>query len=156
MKQDHGATIWETGINRLADLTILTNQNKGGTLNNAQAKHVQLLDEWGHFTIKFAVNYNLDNDFYNLRINGSRDELGNWKEGHGPVQMDRSETARWFMPSKYGAKVRPWEIFVRIKNDISEDNDTIKYNYSVKRDTWNDEIWEWEREPSRTLRLMDP
>jgi len=153
VKQEHDQTIWETGMNRLADLTVLTNQAKG---QGNQVKHVQLLDEWEHFTIKFAVNYNLDNDYYNLRINGSREELGNWKVGSGPVQMDRSETARWFMPSKYGAKLKPWEIFVRMRNDITQNNNTLKYNYSVKKDSWNDEIWEWEREPARTLRFLEP
>lgn len=29
VKQAHGEHIWEAGINRLADLTVLTNQNKG-------------------------------------------------------------------------------------------------------------------------------
>ena len=102
------------------------------------------------------MNYCLDDDYYNVRVNGSREELGKWKEGSGPVQMDRRETPRWFMPSKYGGKLRPWELFVRIKNDLSDSNSTIKYNYSVKRDSWNDECWEWEREPARVLTLLKP
>ena len=60
------------------------------------------------------------------------------------------------MPAKYGAQLKPWEIFIRMKNDLSDTNDTIRYNYSVKRDSWNDEVWEWEREPSRTLKFMKP
>lgn len=43
-----------------------------------------------------------------------------------------------------------------MNNDISEVNNSFKYNYSLKKDTWNDEVWEWEREPTRTLKIMDP
>lgn len=154
IKQEHGETIWEGGMDRIADLTILVNQNKD--MPKPSVKHVQLQDEWEHFAVKFSVNYNLDNDYYNVRINGSREELGDWKDGSGPVQMDRCETARWFMPTKYGGKLKPWEIFVRMKNDLTDLNNSFRYNYSVKKDSWNDECWEWEREPSRMITFMKP
>ena len=154
IKQEQGETIWESGLDRLADLTILANQSKDRHASNV--KFVQLQDEWEHFTMKFSVNYNFDDDYYNLRVNGSREELGKWKEGSGPVKMDRCENARWFMPAKFGVKLKPWEVFIRLKNDLSDTNNSIRYNYSVKKDTWNDECWEWEREPARTVKFLRP
>lgn len=67
--------------------------------------------------------------------------------------MDMCEKARWYIPTKYGAKLRPWEIFIRMSNNLADNNSVIKYNYSVKRDSWNDEMWEWERDPVRQLRI---
>lgn len=121
-----------------------------------KGKRVEIFDDWEQFTIKFSVNYDLDNDFYNLRINGSREELGNWSEGTGPIVMDRCESPRWFQPNKYGQMVRPWEVFIRLKNDLSDNNCSFKYNYSIRRESLNDESSEWEREPARSLTILKP
>lgn len=50
--------------------------------------------------------------------------------------------------------MKPWEILVKFKNNfISNSENIISYNYSIKKDFKNDEIWEWEREPSRQLKI---
>lgn len=70
--------------------------------------------------------------------------------------MDRCESARQFMPNKYGQKLRPWQIFIRMKNDLSDHNNTFKYNYSVRHETLHEKSYEWEREPARSLTFLKP
>ena len=45
---------WEMGIDRIADLAILPAMNES---TDGEVKDVQILDEWGHFTVKFGVLY---------------------------------------------------------------------------------------------------
>lgn len=71
--------------------------------------------------------------------------------------MDRCENPRWFIPSKYSQKLKPWEIVVRIKNNLTENNCSLKYKYSIKHDSMSEESTsEWEREPSNMMTFMKP
>lgn len=66
------------------------------------------------------------------------------------MTMDRCEQPRWFLPLKYGQKLRPWEVFIRMKNNLSENNCSFRYKYSVKHESLNDEDrFDWEREPAK-------
>ena len=75
------------GIDRIADLAILPVMKE---TTDTQVKDVQILDEWGHFTVKFGVLYPSQSHAQNkrfLRVNGSREELGTWLAGKGPQTM---------------------------------------------------------------------
>lgn len=64
--------------------------------------------------------------------------------------MLKAEVDSSFMKNKFDIQMKPWQIIVKFKNDFDQNNlNTILYNYSIKKDMKNDEVWEWEREPSR-------
>ena len=64
--------------------------------------------------------------------------------------MLKAEVDSSFMKNKFDIQIKPWQIIVKFKNDFDQNNlNTILYNYSIKKDMKNDEVWEWEREPSR-------
>lgn len=114
--------VWEQGLIRIADLGILpqTNMSKGlGVIS------VQLFDEWEYFTIKFGILYpsqSYAGDKRILRINGSRDELGNWLTGKGPLLMTQS-SSQSYKNVKNGQIRNPWEIYVRMKNNFEKDDE---------------------------------
>ena len=60
------------------------------------------------------------------------------------------------MPNKFGHKLMPWQIFIRIKNDLSDRNHSFQYKYSVLQLSENDESVEWEREPARYMNFLKP
>ena len=107
---------------------------------------MHLHDEWEHFTIKFNINYGIDNDNYSVRINGSLPELGEWDKGCGPIKMERCQRPREYMMQKYGSQIKPWEFYIKLKNDFNDKFDlinksTISYKYSIKTDLTDDEQW---------------
>ena len=75
-------------------------------------------DEWQHFNIKFSVNYGQADKYNQVRINGSRVELGNWNNGSGPIKMLKSEIDSAFLKNKFDVQMKPWEIIVKFKNDF--------------------------------------
>jgi hypothetical protein len=69
-------------------------------------------DEWEHFTFRFSVFYPIDdvNEELYLSIDKVGDKL---------IKMEKTlKDIKWIYP-KYGQNVRPYECFLKIKNDIS-------------------------------------
>ena len=54
-----------------------------------------------HFNIKFSVNYGQADKYNQVRINGSRVELGNWSNGSGPIKMLKAEIDSAFLKNKF-------------------------------------------------------
>lgn len=85
VNEKNDEVIWEQGICRIADLAILPSFQHAKGLG---VTSVQLFDEWDHFTIKFGILYpsqSYTQEQKVLRINGSRNELGGWLNGRGPL-----------------------------------------------------------------------
>lgn len=79
-----------------------------------------------------------------------------WDQGSGPLEMSRSIEPIWFMPHTFGQQLKPWEIMVKMKNDLTEKNCSFKYNYSEHRYPFNGLNWEWERDPVRNIKFIAP
>ena len=46
-----------------------------------------------------------------MRVNGDREEIGNWSKGTGPQIMHPvSAHTKWLAHEKYGQKVKPYEL----------------------------------------------
>ncbi len=68
--------------------------------------------------------------------------------------MAKAEVDSAFLKNKFDLQIKPWQIIVKFKNDFDPNTqNSISYNYSIKKDMKNDEVWEWEREPSRQLKI---
>ena len=53
-------------------------------------KYAEINDEWEAFVIKFTVFNPSLNDEDAVYITGSKEELGGWDQGTGPIEMKRS------------------------------------------------------------------
>ena len=73
---------WEQGLNRIADLPLLSSQNGG-------SESVTLNDLFDRYTVNFSIYYPLKDREY-MRINGDPAELGLWNKGLGPIAMKLS------------------------------------------------------------------
>ena len=46
-----------------------------------------------------------------MRVNGDREEIGNWSTGEGPqIMHPASSHMKWLAHEKYGQKVKPYEL----------------------------------------------
>ena len=66
--------IWESGFDRIANLTILDDKSP----KLASVKTVEIFDEWETFYIEFVVSHPKKNE--QVVISGSKEELGDWKQ----------------------------------------------------------------------------
>ena len=82
--------VWEKGIDRIADLRVF-----GST-------SITLNDQWERFGIQFFVFYPARDSFSHVRINGDREELGDWKQGTGPIEMAKETRFQGFQLEKFG------------------------------------------------------
>ena len=65
---------------------------------------MKLFDQFEKYTVNFSVHYPLD-DGEHMNINGETDQLGDWHNGKGPLEMQISkEEVVWLT----GEKVHPW------------------------------------------------
>jgi hypothetical protein len=71
-----------------------------------------LNDEWEHFTFRFSVFYPIDDVNEELYLSTDR-------AGDKLIKMEKTPRDIKWIYSKYGQNVRPYECFIKIKNDIS-------------------------------------
>ena len=45
---------------------------------------------------------------------------------------------------------------IKFKNNITNGSKFIEYGYNLKRDDYQNEVWETEREPNRTISICKP
>ena len=73
---------WEDGFNRIADLKLLSIQNQG-------SNNVRLDDHFNQYSVRFSMHFPLTKKEH-MKINGDTPQLGSWKSGKGPIQMEQS------------------------------------------------------------------
>jgi len=184
---EHGKVkMWEKGANRIADLEVLPDMNKDlGKSSTHQLltpshshmrlqkqksispekntlKHVQIIDEWEHFKIRFSINDPILEDAIShgdfMRIIGSTPKLGSQGVGEmeqtPPMRMSRAQRPFEWLLDKYGQLERPWEIIISFRNGELEFPNEIIYNYSKSNESGTSIVKE--REPSRSMVIQQP
>lgn len=200
---DDGTPQYEVGLSRIADLeaipemkeehskfqeqqqqkivsairkstTIQKHDEKlqSGFQTVKNGKIVSLYDEWETYTIKFSVLEPFDDPKIDVRLQGNNPYL------HDQV-MTRAEKPKEWLMSKYGQKVSPFELSVKmrqfpepgeaqIEDGISMDffdpdaesrrleqqPNKFEYYYSLKKFGAKDIVYE--REPHRLIEIQDP
>ena len=110
-------------------------------LNNSGSKLVVLNDEWETFTLKLTVFQPLNHENFDMKVEGNREELDG-------IVMKKNMQPIDYMPHKYGQKVRPYEISIKMRQSTEN---RIEYFYSLK--PFDKKTVVTEREPSRTLEI---
>lgn len=118
-------------------------------------KYVVVNDVWETYSLNFSVFQPfVDTNSFDMRLDG------NIKELDRKLMHKREDTINW-MPSKYGQKIRPYEVTVTMKQENRENKDlvtspkkTIEYLYSMKNFKSQEVVFE--REPYRVLEIQDP
>ena len=188
---------WEDGLNRIADLEALpeisseTNdfvskqqskisknitsmkgksglntQDKWsqeiGNVNNV--KNVFLYDEWETYTLKLSIFEPFDDPKIDVRLQGNHPQLQD-------VVMTRADKPSAWLQHKYGKKVQPFEVNVKMRQASgpggAEDSfsfsdaeapraqpNRLEYCYSLKLFGSKEVVYE--REPHRVLEIQDP
>lgn len=160
---------WENGMNRIADLEMLASSTAKTNeflvqqqkmmkerlskmqhdinIDQNQSKSAVINDEWESYQIKFSVYQPLEGQ-YDMMLEGNKAQL------ERVVMVQSAQPKEWLM-NKYGKKVRPYEVTVRMnQEELVSQKDKIYYSYSLKNFEQNDVIYE--REPNRILEIQDP
>ena len=137
MLDDEKATMvkWEAGIDRIVDLRLLPefkreethlntrivemNPLDGGigsqgqvTQDTISIKHVELIDEWEVFKVRFSMFYPID----------STDEEMNLEVNEVTLKMEKVNIDTNWMLNKYGQKMRPYWAEIKLPNTESGDS----------------------------------
>ena len=101
-------------------------------------------DEWEVFTLKLSVFQPFNQDNFDMKLEGSRPEIDGQTMKKNLLPID-------YLPEKYGCKVRPYELSLKLKQG---GENKIEYFYSLK--SFEKETTVSEREPFRLLDIQDP
>ena len=103
-----------------------------------------LNDEWEVFTLKLSVFQPFNQDNFDMKVEGSRQEIDGQTMKKNLLPID-------YLPEKYGTKVKPYELSIKLKQG---GENKIEYFYSLK--SFEKETTVTEREPFRLLDIQDP
>ena len=129
LMEDDEILKWESGIDRIADLELLPDltkktsdfvkkqqqmlvekvqhlENKIHLVN--QIKNVVINDEWETYSINFTVFQPFEDNIFDMRLEGNREELD-------LKVMKKAEKVSDWMDFKYGQKIKPYDITVKMR-----------------------------------------
>ena len=107
---DEGKMVmWERGVDRIADLTLLpVDMQQQTVIRDKSVKHYTVNDVWQQFAIKFSV---FD------PFGAKDDQLWFESTAHGKIEMTPTRSSEWLV-SKYGKNVVTWECTLKHANDF--------------------------------------